>query len=58
MAAVRENVRSHIRSASVSAATGAARMGAQGRSRVINEFTWARVATRIQDILCGRTAPR
>jgi len=36
----------------------AARMGAQGRSRVINEFTWARVATRIQDILCGLTAPR
>jgi len=35
-----------------------ARMGAQGRSRVINEFTWARVATRIQGILCGLTAPR
>src|SRR5207249_4196808 len=31
----------------------AARMGAQGRSRVIREFTWARVAARIEDILCA-----
>jgi phosphatidylinositol alpha-1,6-mannosyltransferase len=28
-------------------------MGTHGRERVLSEFTWARVASQVQDILCG-----